>query len=154
MSTLSVTGLSHTYPDGTRALRDVSLNVAPGVALGVIGPNGAGKSTFVNHLNGYLLPTGGSVAVDGTTVSAKTRESVRTKVGVVFQNADDQLFMSRLYDDVAFGPRNLGLPDTEVSARAEAVLRDLGLWELRDRPPYHLSQGRKRFFPPYPYPGP
>lgn len=145
MSTLTITDLVHTYPDGTRALRGVSLSVESCGSLGIVGPNGAGKSTFVNHLNGYLLPSGGTVMVDDVEVSARTRTEVRKQVGVVFQNADDQLFMSSLYDDVAFGPRNLGLAESEVAQRVEAVLQDLGLWDLRDRPPFHLSQGRKRF---------
>ncbi|MBD3241158.1 MAG: ATP-binding cassette domain-containing protein [Chitinivibrionales bacterium] len=145
MATIDISNLSHTYPDGTRALRGVSLRVPSGAALGIVGPNGAGKSTFVNHLNGYLLPGDGAIMIDDIPVAKRTRDRIRRAVGVVFQNADDQLFMSRLYDDIAFGPRNLGLAADVVAARVEATMRDLGLWELRDRAPFHLSQGRKRF---------
>lgn len=145
MATLDIRDLSHTYPDGTQALRGVTLDVPAGVALGVVGPNGAGKSTFVNHLNGCLLPGAGTVTIDQIPVGKRSRDRIRRIVGVVFQNADDQLFMSRLYDDVAFGPRNLGLSAEEIAGRVESTMRDLGLWELRDRAPFHLSQGRKRF---------
>jgi cobalt/nickel transport system ATP-binding protein len=142
---LNIENLRFSYPDGTTALHGITLDLADGEALAIVGPNGAGKSTFVNHLNGFFLPQTGLVAVNGTELSKKTREQIRREVGVVFQNPDDQLFTSHLYDDVAFGPVNLGWPAAEVHQTVESVLRQLELWDLRDRPPYHLSQGQKRF---------
>jgi cobalt/nickel transport system ATP-binding protein len=143
--TLKIENLRFSYPDGTPALHGVSLEMADGQALALVGPNGAGKSTLVNHLNGFFLPQTGRVAVNGLELSKKTREQIRREVGVVFQNPDDQLFTSHLYDDVAFGPVNLGWPPVEVHQAVENILRQLDLWELRDRPPFHLSQGQKRF---------
>jgi len=142
---VEVSDLHYAYPDGTQALADLTLAVKPGEALGIVGPNGAGKSTLVNHLNGFHLPQAGAVTINGVALSKKTVERIRREVGVVFQGPDDQLFMTRVYDDVAFGPTNLGWPAAEVAAATERILRDFGLWELRDRPPFHLSQGQKRF---------
>jgi cobalt/nickel transport system ATP-binding protein len=142
---IRIDNLSFTYAGGITALSDVSLSIAAGEAVGVVGPNGAGKSTLANHLNGVLLPTRGSVSINGTVVSKATLEAVRKAVGVVFQDPDDMLFMPRVIDDVLFGPHNLGKENGEALAHAERVLKALGLWELRDRPPYSLSQGQKRF---------
>jgi cobalt/nickel transport system ATP-binding protein len=142
---IHIQNLSFRYPDGTTALQGVSLSVKPGEAVGIVGSNGAGKSTLVNHLNGYHLPQQGSVEINGITASKKTREQIRRSVGVIFQNADDQLFMPRLYDDVAFGPINLGVDQHTVAHEVEGIMADLNLWELRNRPPFHMSQGQKRF---------
>ena len=137
--------MSFAYPDGTAALTEVSLSIAAGEAVGIVGPNGAGKSTLANHLNGYHLPQRGKVLINGVELTKQSAERLRRTVGVVFQNPDDQLFLSRVYDDVAFGPTNLGVAPAEIATRVEETLRGLGLWTLRDRPPSHLSQGQKRF---------
>lgn len=137
--------LNYKYDDGTVALDSISLTVNKGESLGIIGANGAGKSTLVNHLNGYFLPQSGLVKIHNIELSRKTQEQVRQLVGVVFQVADDQLFMPRIYDDIAFGPRNLGLNGKALEEAVEDVLRKLGLWELRDRAPSRLSAGQKRF---------
>jgi cobalt/nickel transport system ATP-binding protein len=142
---IRVEDLSFTYPDGTAALQAVSLDVAAGEAVGIVGPNGAGKSTLVNHLNGYHLPRHGRVVIQGRALDKRTVETIRREVGVVFQHPDDQLFLARLYDDVAFGPTNLGLAAGEVAERVQRVLADLGLWELREKPSFALSQGQKHF---------
>ncbi len=136
--------LSFTYPDGTRALSDVSFQIHHGDSVGIIGPNGAGKSTLINHLNGYLIPSSGIARIGDIVINKKTRRDIRKTVGVVFQNPDDQLFMSRIYDDVAFGPENLGLPPETIEARVKTALDMLGMWELRHKPPHHLSDGQKR----------
>ena len=142
---IAVEHLSYTYPDGTEALHDVSLSIGFGESIGLVGPNGAGKSTLVNHFNGYFLPQDGKIRVNGHDLTKKNSERIRKDVGVVFQNPDDQLFMSRVWDDAAFGPANLGWGDERIARDVEATLRNLGLWHLRDRAPFHLSQGEKRF---------
>jgi len=142
---ITVERLSFAYPDGTQALRNISLSIRNGESAGIIGANGAGKSTLVNHLNGWLRPQSGTVKVEGSRSTGKNQENLRRMVGLVFQNPDDQLFMTRLFDDIMFGPGNLGLPRQESEAEAERLLRDFGLWELRGKPPSKLSQGQKRF---------
>lgn len=140
-----IDGLSFCYPDGTIALDNITLSIAAGSTTGIVGANGAGKSTFVNHLNGYYLPQRGSVVIDNITIRKKNLDHIHTLVGLIFQNPDDQLFMPRLYDDIAFGPENLGMNRAETALRVEETLKQLNLWELRDKPPSHLSQGEKRF---------
>jgi len=137
--------VSFFYPDGTKALDNISLTILAGESAGIVGANGAGKSTLVNHLNGYYLPHDGKISIAGLEIKKKNIETVRQQVGLVFQNPDDQLFTARLYDDVVFGPLNLGMNKQDMDAEAEKLLRDLDLWELRDKPPSHLSQGQKRF---------
>jgi cobalt/nickel transport system ATP-binding protein len=145
MSCLTIRNLTYTYPDGTRALDSVSLDVPDGTRLGIVGPNGAGKSTLISHLNGYLLPQSGSVEMHHIILSKSTRDVFRKAVGVVFQVTDNQLFMPRVYDDIVFGPQNLGLPADEVARRATEVMADLDIADLKDKSPFHLSQGEKRF---------
>ena len=142
---ISVEKVSFCYPDGTRALDEVSFSVMKAESVGIVGANGAGKSTLVGHLNGWFLPQTGTVAIGGTASLKKNREKLRRMVGLVFQNPDDQLFMTRLYDDILFGPENLGMNKPESREEAERLLREFGLWELRDKPPSKLSQGQKRF---------
>ena len=135
----------HTYPDGRVALHGVDLAVATGERVAVLGPNGAGKTTLVLHLNGVLAPTAGRVTVDGldTTDKAALRE-VRRRVGLVFQDPDDQLFCPTVRQDVAFGPANLGLGADEVAARVAEALDAVGMAAAIDRPPHHLSLGERR----------
>ncbi len=137
--------LSFLYPDRTKAIDGISLTLRKGSATGIAGANGAGKSTLVNHLNGYYLAQQGTISIDGVMISKKNLDLIHKMVGLVFQNPDDQLFTARLYDDIAFGLENLGISPASVSAIVEETLRQLNLWELRDKPPSHLSQGEKRF---------
>ncbi|APH01930.1 cobalt ABC transporter ATP-binding protein [Janibacter indicus] len=137
-------GLHHVYPDGHRALDGVDLHIHPGERVALLGPNGAGKTTLVLHLNGILAPTSGSVSVSGLPVERDHLLEVRRRVGVVFQDPDDQLFMTTVAQDVAFGPRNLGLSAHEVDARVEEALTAVGMLDVADRPPHHLSFGQKR----------
>ena len=140
---LLIEHLSYTYPDGTQALRDVSLQVEAGHCVGLIGPNGAGKSTLLLHLNGTLRGEG-RVLVDGLEVTKANLPEIRRRVGLIFQDSDHQLFMPTVFDDVAFGPLNLGLSEEEVRRRVAESLRVVGKEEFRERAPYHLSGGEKR----------
>ncbi|MBN1983936.1 MAG: ATP-binding cassette domain-containing protein [Chitinivibrionales bacterium] len=142
---IAVNDLTFEYPDKTMALAGVSLQVESHESLGIVGANGAGKSTLVNHFNGFFLAQSGSVRIDSITVTKKTQEQVRRIVGIVFQVPDDQLFMSRLYDDVAFGPQNLGMDEGILHDRIIKTLTVLNLKELAEKAPSHLSQGQKRF---------
>ena len=136
--------LRHVYPDGTVALRDVSFRITHGESVAVIGANGAGKSTLLLHLNGYLAPTSGVVRIGDQSFTKKTLPEIRRRVGMVFQDPDDQLFMPTVYEDVAFGPVNLGLSASEVEARVQEALEQVGAEHLRERPPYRLSGGEKK----------
>ena len=136
--------LSFTYPDGHRALQDVSFCVSPGECVGIIGSTGAGKSTLLLHLNGVLRATAGEVRVRDVPITAATVADVRRAVGMVFQDSDDQLFMPTVFDDVAFGPINMSLPKHEVQSRVEDALARVGASHLATRPPYRLSGGEKR----------
>lgn len=132
------------YPDGTEALRGVSLSVGQGEAVALVGANGAGKSTLLLHLNGYLTPTRGEVIIGGTALTRETAAAVRRTVGMVFQDPDDQLFMPTVAEDVAFGPLNAGLAPDEIERRVTTSLERVGMGHLRNRPPYKLSAGEKR----------
>jgi cobalt/nickel transport system ATP-binding protein len=141
---IEVTDLRYTYPDGTSALRGLSFRIVHGEAVAIVGANGAGKSTLLLHLNGCLTPAAGTVRIGDFSLTRKTLPHVRRTVGMVFQDPDDQLFMPLVYDDVAFGPLNLGLSPEEVEARVTSALATVGAAHLRDRPSYRLSAGEKR----------
>ena len=136
--------VTYAYPDGRLALDGVDLRVEAGERVAVLGPNGAGKTTAVLHLNGILRPQGGEVLVGDLPVTREHLREVRRRVGIVFQDPDDQLFMPKVVDDVAFGPMNLGLAGDEVRARVDAALGAVGMQEVRDRAPHHLSLGQRR----------
>jgi cobalt/nickel transport system ATP-binding protein len=144
MSALHISALEHVYPDGHRALDGVDLEVREGERVAILGPNGAGKTTLMLHLAGLLTATAGTVSVGGVKVEKKTLAETRRRVGIVFQSPDDQLFMPTVADDVGFGPANLGLRGPELAERVAAALADVGLSDLADRPPHHLSVGQQR----------
>ncbi len=141
---LQVSGLAYAYPDGHQALFGVDLHVHRGERVALLGPNGAGKTTLVLHLNGLLLPGAGTVAVSGLSVDKAHLKEIRRRVGVVFQDPDDQLFSPTVRDDVAFGPRNLGLRGDALEERVRTALAQVGMEEFADRPPHHLSFGQRR----------
>lgn len=141
---LSVEAVSFTYPDGQQVLDALSLDVAHGERIALLGPNGAGKTTFALHLNGILELQTGAVRVDGLELTDRHLTEIRRKVGMVFQNADDQLFMPTVREDVAFGPANLGLRGDALDARVDEALRSVDAQALAERAPHHLSGGEKR----------
>jgi cobalt/nickel transport system ATP-binding protein len=142
--TIAVEGLSFAYPDGTAALHDIDLHIHPGERIALLGPNGAGKTTLILHMNGIHLPQQGTVHVSGLPLSRDTVMEIRRRVGVVFQDPDDQLFMPTVWEDVAFGPQNLGLEGADLDARVRAALDAVEVGDLAGRPPNHLSFGQKR----------
>lgn len=140
---IEVEELSYTYSDGTRALDKVSFSLAEGESLALLGPNGAGKSTLLLHLNG-LLRGQGKVRIGNKEISDESLRWVRSQVGMVFQDPDDQLFMPTLAEDVAFGPANMGLPQEEVDERVQWALQCVGLSALSAKVPHHLSFGQRK----------
>ena len=141
---LDLQSVAYAYPDGHQALFGVDLHVHRGERVAVLGPNGAGKTTLVLHLNGILLPGRGTVTVSGLPVVKENLQEIRRRVGIVFQDPDDQLFMGSVRDDVAFGPRNLGVRGAELDRRVMAALDMVGMADYVDRPPHHLSFGQRR----------
>lgn len=141
---LSVRDLAYSYPDGTVALRGVDLEVERGERVAVLGPNGAGKTTMLHALIGIVTPQRGSVVVGGVELTEENLVEVRRRIGIVFSDPDDQLFMPTVARDVAFGPANLGLTEEEVAQRTATALRTVGMSDHRDRAPHHLSAGEAR----------
>ncbi|GHE30864.1 putative ABC transporter ATP-binding protein [Streptosporangium violaceochromogenes] len=141
---LEVSRLAYAYPDGTQALFGVNLVIGRGERVALLGPNGAGKTTLVMHLNGILTPGHGTVTVAGLPVAKDSLREIRRRVGLVFQDPDDQLFMPTVREDVAFGPANLGIGGEELERRVKDALERVGMLEVIDRPPHHLSFGQRR----------
>jgi cobalt/nickel transport system ATP-binding protein len=146
VDSLRVVGLEFAYPDGQVALRGVDLHVGRGERVALLGPNGAGKTTLVLHLNGVLSGGAGTVTVAGLPVSQdrSVLAEIRRRVGIVFQDPDDQLFLPTVAEDVAFGPANLGLRGAELVARVDEALTAVGMAEHAGRAPHHLSFGQRR----------
>jgi cobalt/nickel transport system ATP-binding protein len=142
--TLHVDSLEFAYPDGQMALRGVSLQVSPGEKVALVGPNGAGKSTLMLHLNGLLNGHKGQVQVAGLPVLKPNLPLIRSKVGMVFQNPDDQLFSPTVFEDVAFGPLHMGVAEAEVRARVQRALAQVGMDGFEERLSHHLSIGQKK----------
>jgi cobalt/nickel transport system ATP-binding protein len=140
---LQVKDLQFAYPDGQIALRGVSLNLCKGEKVALVGPNGAGKSTLMLHLNGILGGNGG-ITIAGMSINDENLPIIRALVGLVFQNPDDQLFSPTVFDDVAFGPLHMGLPEDEVRTRVEEALSAVRMCDFGDRLSHHLSVGQKK----------
>ncbi|KWX22145.1 ABC transporter ATP-binding protein [Mycolicibacterium wolinskyi] len=141
---IDIEGLHHVYPDGHVGLRGVDLAIASGERVAVLGPNGAGKTTLMLHLNGVLRATSGAVRITGLPVTRENLREIRRRVGLVFQDPDDQLFMPTVAQDVAFGPANFGVAGDELAARVRRALAQVSLTEHADRNPAHLSGGQRR----------
>ena len=140
---LQIQDLTFAYPDGYVALRGINLSICEGEKVALVGPNGAGKSTLMLHLNG-VLGESSPVLVAGISVDSKNLPTIRALVGLVFQNPDDQLFSPTVFDDVAFGPLHMGLPEDEVYLRVEEALAAVQMSGFGDRLPHHLSMGQKK----------
>ncbi|WP_407666262.1 energy-coupling factor ABC transporter ATP-binding protein [Mycobacterium pinniadriaticum] len=141
---IRVESLRYRYPDGHAALGGVDLSIDPGERVAILGPNGAGKTTLMLHLNGVLTATSGSVEISGIPLNRKTLRDIRRRVGLVFQDPDDQLFMPTVAQDVAFGPANFGVTGDELAARVASALDVVSMTEQADRSPAHLSGGQRR----------
>jgi cobalt transport protein ATP-binding subunit len=141
---VEVNRVSYRYPNGQQALTDVSLRLDPGEKVALIGPNGAGKSTLLLHLNGIIRAQRGEVSVFGQPVTPETLGKVRAAIGLVFQNPDDQLFSPRVFDDVAYGPLYMGLPESEVTRRVGDALAAVGMAGFEERRPHELSLGERK----------
>ncbi len=141
---LEVIDLNYRYPDGTEVLHDAHFHIHPGERVALLGANGAGKTTLVFHLNGIFRPQSGSIRVAGLPLVDENLKEIRRRVGIVFQDPDDQLFMPTVRQDVAFGPANYGLEGDELEARVTDALTAVGMLEVADRPPHHLSLGQRR----------
>lgn len=139
-----VSGLYYKYAEGSNALNGISFRIRHGESVAVAGVNGAGKSTLLMLLVGILFPQKGEVRIGDMLLTKKTLSEIRKKVGVLFQDPDDQLFMPTVYDDAAFGPRNNGLDEYEVKKKVEKALGAVNMTHLADRPPFRLSGGEKR----------
>lgn len=140
---IEIRNLNYIYPDGTKALGDINLDVFAGESVGIIGANGAGKTTLLLHLNGILKGTG-KICVFGFEMNGKNLTQIRKKVGLVFQDPENQLFMPTVFDDVSFGPINMMLPREEVEAAVDAALKEVGMLGSIKRPSHHLSFGQKK----------
>lgn len=141
---LEAKNIHYSYPDGHEAIKNISFTIHHGEAVGIIGSNGAGKSTLLMLLMGIFFPDGGEVLVGDVHLTKKTLPMIRQRLGMVFQDPDDQLFMTTVYDDVAFGPRNYKLDEKEVESRVLEALELVGISHLKDRAPFKLSGGEKR----------
>ncbi|PXF52103.1 MAG: energy-coupling factor ABC transporter ATP-binding protein [Candidatus Methanophagaceae archaeon] len=141
---VNVVDLFYTYPDGTEALKGVNFKVMEGERVAVIGSNGSGKSTLFYHLNGLFSPTKGTVLINEEEITKTNLDKIRMTVGLVFQDPDDQLFAPTVWEDVAFGPRNMGLSKREVAERVNSALNMLHIADLKDKRPDNLSGGQKR----------
>jgi len=139
---IQIDNFSYSYPDGTTALREITLSIEHGRRVALIGPNGAGKSTLLLAMAGFIRGTG-KVIIDGLDTAGNLKQ-VRSAIGCCLENPEDQLFMPTLFDDVAFGPLNMGLDPSQVKERVALALARVGLAAMAQRPPHHLSAGQKR----------
>ncbi len=144
MQIVEIRNLSYKYPDGTQAINDISMNIKSGKKVAILGANGSGKSTLLQHLNGLILPQGGSIKINGINIEKKNLLEIRKNVGFVFDNPDNQLFAPTVLEDLAFGPRNLGLGEDKVVGLVHKILDLIGIKDLKDKQPHNLSLGQKR----------
>jgi cobalt/nickel transport system ATP-binding protein len=141
---VSVENVKFSYPAGVSALRSVSLEVEQGERVAILGPNGSGKSTLILLIAGLLMPNNGAIKVFGEFTTSKNFQKFRSRIGLVFQDPDDQLFNPTVIEDIEYGPKNLKLPEEDVKQRSTHVLEKMGVQHLKDRPPHRLSFGEKK----------
>ncbi len=144
MYAIDIQNVTYCYPDSTTAIKDISLQIPVDAKIALLGPNGAGKSTLLHHLNGLKLPQQGSVSIMGVPLNKKSSKAIRQKVGLVFQDPDDQVISGSVWEDVQFGPRNLGLSEEEVEEVSDVALDSVGMLEFKSKAPYQLSYGQKK----------
>ncbi|WP_018933166.1 ATP-binding cassette domain-containing protein [Gracilibacillus lacisalsi] len=144
MNAIEISNVTYCYESGIEALKNLSLQIPVGSKVALLGPNGAGKSTLLHHLNGLKLPDKGSIKIMGDIITKQNAPLIRRKVGLVFQDPDDQVFSGTVWDDVAFGPRNLQLTEAEIEEVCHAALGNVGMLEYKHTPPYQLSYGQKK----------
>ncbi|MDY2736473.1 energy-coupling factor ABC transporter ATP-binding protein, partial [Intestinibacter sp.] len=140
---IKIENLYYEYPDGYEALRGIDLTLYKGESLGIVGANGAGKSTLLLQLTGINYPSKGKIEVNSMEINKKNLAQIRKDIGFVFQNPEDQLFTTSIYEDVAFGPKNYKLSKEEVDKRVNEALEKVGILDLKDRAPYRLSGGQQ-----------
>ncbi len=141
---IAITELSFEYPDGTKAIDELSLKISAGESIAILGPNGAGKTTLVMHLNGINTIQAGKIKIGDKEVNDNNLKNIRREVGIVFQDPEHQLFMPTVYEDVTFGPRNFGFTEMEIEENSKKALEQVGMYEYKDKAPHHLSFGQKR----------
>jgi cobalt/nickel transport system ATP-binding protein len=141
---ISVKDVKFNYPAGVSALKGVSFDVKQGEKIALLGPNGSGKSTLILLIAGLLMPNKGEIRVFGQQTQSKDFQKFRSRIGLVFQDPDDQLFTPSVIEDIEYGPKNLGLPEEVISKRRDHILEDIGISHLKDRPPHRLSFGEKK----------
>ncbi|MGE5188322.1 MAG: energy-coupling factor ABC transporter ATP-binding protein [Betaproteobacteria bacterium] len=141
---VSVKDVKFSYPASVNALKGVSLEIGQGERVAILGPNGSGKSTFILLIAGLLMPKEGEIRVFGEVTTSKDFQKFRSRIGLVFQDPDDQLFTPSVIEDIAYGPKNLKLPEEDIKARCEHVLEKMCIQHLRNRPPHRLSFGEKK----------
>ncbi len=144
MNAVDITGLRYNYDDGTEALKDIHLKIEKNRKTAILGSNGSGKTTLIYHLNGIFLPQQGQVTVMGYPIKKETLPIIRQQVGLLFDNPDNQLFSTTVFNDIAFGPRNLKLREEEVLSRTSRAMKLVNIEGLKDKPPYNLSLGQKK----------
>ena len=143
-SIVSAKEVKFTYPGGIRAINGVSLEIQKGERVAILGPNGSGKSTLILLIAGLLTPEKGEITVFNEKTTSKNFQKLRQKMGIVFQDPDDQLFTQSVIEDIEYGPKNLRLPESDIKNRSDHVLEKMSIRHLRDRPPHRLSFGEKK----------
>ncbi len=143
-SIVSLKDVKFSYPAGVSALKGVSLEIQQGERVALLGPNGSGKSTLILLIAGLLMPSNGEIRIFGEKTTSKDFQKLRSRIGIVFQDPDDQLFTPSVIEDIEYGPKNLKLPEEEIKKRSAHVLEKMGIQHLKDRPPHRLSFGEKK----------
>lgn len=144
MKIIEIDNLKYTYTDGTVALKNLSIDIQQGKRVAILGANGSGKSTLLQHFNGLIIPQEGSIRIKGINVEKNNVQEIRKIVGLVFDNPDDQLFSTTVYDDIAFGPRNLKYNEVKVEEVVKKAMELTNINELKDKQPFNISLGQKK----------